>query len=580
MYRTFSKLRRPAARALLCGWLMVALLGLFATGRALADDPKPDPGGITTGDKSNVQDAGGNAFVPPAPGESDDAKTKADKQKALDEYNAQAKTEPLAAKLADSVGHVRVGTNFAWTLNTGYLVLFMQAGFALLTCGLVRKKNAGHLMMLNFTAYVIAFLAYYAVGFAFQFGAVAVNAAPPNLGGTPTLNFFAVGAGAWGFLGGKGFFLAGAAYDVGVNALCLFEVVFMETAGYIIVGAICERITFGAFILAEIFVGAILYPIFGCWVWGGGWLSQLGVSKGLGHGYCDFAGSTVVHAVGGFCAMALAIILGPRIGKYDKNGKARAFPAHNIVFVVTGTFILLFGWMGFNPGSTLGATDLRISVVAINTNLAAIAGATSAMIFWYLKFGKPDISMACNGMLAGLVAITAPCAFVGPTSAMIIGLVAGVVVCVGVLFNDKIHIDDPCGAISVHGYCGLLGGLSLGLLADGTYGAGWNGVTTGYGATEGVKGLFYGDSKQFIAQLIGAAVCAAWAFGATFIVFKVVNAVKKMRVSEDVELEGLDVPEFGQLAYPDDVMGAPDHWHHPEPVTTHAAVAAEPVTQT
>ena len=254
--------------------------------------------------------------------------------------------------------------NFSWTLLTGYLVLFMQAGFALLTCGLVRKKNAAHLMMLNFAAYVFAFLAYYACGFAFQYGAVAINAAPTNIGGTPTLNQFLLGGGLWGFLGGKGFFLVGPAYDSGSMVLTLFEVVFMETAGYIIVGAICERITFWAFILCEIFMGAILYPMFGCWVWGGGWLSQLGTTLGWAHGYVDFAGSTVVHGVGGFAAMALAFILGPRLGKYGPDGKPRAFPAHNLTFVVIGTFILLFGWMGFNPGSTLGATDLRISVIA------------------------------------------------------------------------------------------------------------------------------------------------------------------------------------------------------------------------
>ena len=276
-------------------------------------------------------------------------------------------------------------------------------------------------MMLNFAAYVFAFLAYYAVGYAFQFGAVAVNAAPANIGGTPTLNQFLLGGGPWGFLGGKGFFLTGPAYDAGANTMMLFQVVFMETAGYIIVGSICERITFGAFLLCELFVGALLYPIFGCWVWGGGWMSQLGATMGLGHGYVDFAGSTVVHAVGGFCAMALAVILGPRLGKYTKDGKPVAFPAHNLAFVVTGTFILLFGWMGFNPGSTLGATDLRISVVAINTNLAAVAGSASALLVWYWMFRKPDITMACNGMLAGLVAITAPCAFVSPTSAVIIG---------------------------------------------------------------------------------------------------------------------------------------------------------------
>src|SRR5207237_384401 len=226
-------------------------------------------------------------------------------------------------------------------------------------------------------------------------------------------------------------------------------------------------------------------------------------------------------AVGGVCAMALAIVLGPRIGKYTRDGRPVPFPAHNLVYVVSGTFILLFGWMGFNPGSTLGATDLRISVVAINTNLAAIAGAASALCFWYLKFGTPDISMACTGMLAGLVAITARCAVVGPSSALLIGLMAGCLVCVGVLFNDKIKVDDPCGAISVHGYCGLLGGLCLGIFADGTYGAGWNGVgASSYMgvAGRGVTGLLYGDTSQFLVQIAGAALCAAWAFGATFVV--------------------------------------------------------------
>jgi Amt family ammonium transporter len=520
-----------------------------------ADEPQPDPAGIATGDRANAVDAAGTPFVVAEPTDKADPDY-AQKKKDFDEYQAQAAREPLAVKLADTVGHVRIGTNFGWTLNTGYLVLFMQAGFALLTCGLVRKKNAAHLMMLNFAAYVFAFLAYYAIGYGFQFGAVAVNAAPTNLGGTPTLNKFLIGGGQWGFLGGTGFFLSGPAYDAGSNVLTLFEVVFMETAGYIIVGAICERINFLAFVLCELFMGALLYPIFGCWVWGGGWLSQLGATMGLGHGYVDFAGSTVVHAVGGFCAMALAIILGPRLGKYGPDGKPRAFPAHNIVFVVTGTFILLFGWMGFNPGSTLAATDLRISVIAINTNLAAVAGSATAMIFWYYVFGKPDISMACNGMLAGLVAITAPCAFVGANAAVIIGVLAGILVCVGVLFNERVlKVDDPCGAISVHGYCGWLGAVCVGIFADGTYGAGWNGIgAANYlgKAGQGVTGLLYGDWSQFFLQLSGATLCALYAFGFTFVVFSIVNAIRSMRVEREVELEGLDVPEFGMLAYPED----------------------------
>jgi Amt family ammonium transporter len=524
---------------------------------AQAAEPKPDPAGTALGDKSNAIDAGGNPFMVPEPTDTADpefAKKKAD----FEQFQAAAAKEPLAIKLADSVGHVRLATNFTWTLLTGYLVLFMQAGFALLTCGLVRKKNAGHLMMLNFAAYVFAFLAYYACGFAFQWGAVALNAAPTNLGGTPTLNSFLLGSGQWGFLGGKGFFLSGPAYDAGANVMVLFQVVFMETAGYIIVGAICERITFPAFLLCELFMGALLYPVFGCWVWGGGWLSQLGATMGLGHGYCDFAGSSVVHGVGGYCAMALALILGPRLGKYGKDGKPRAFPAHNIAFVVTGTFILLFGWMGFNPGSTLGSTDLRIGVVAINTNLAACAGSASALLVWYLIFGKSDISMACNGMLAGLVAITAPCAFVNPNSAVLIGLIAGVIVCLGVLLNERIlKVDDPCGAIAVHGFNGTWGVLSLGLFADGTYGAGWNGVGPAEylgKAGQGVTGLFYGDVSQFQCQLIGAGVNIVWAFGATFIVFKVVNAIQSMRVSAEAELQGLDLPEFGGVAYPEDAV--------------------------
>jgi Amt family ammonium transporter len=546
------RLRGPAMAAI--------ALTLVLAGRpgAASDVARPDPAGTSTGNRTTVYDAAGTPFVIAEPADAS-APDHAERRRAYDEFQAQGAREPLAMRLADAVGHQRLGINFGWTLSAAFIVLFMQVGFALLTTGLVRKKNAAHLVMLNFSAYVFAFLAYYAVGYAFEFGAVAVNAAPHNLGGAPTLNQFLIGTGRWGLVGGKGFFLAGPAYDVGANALMLFGVVFMETAGYIIVGAVCERITFGAFVLCELFIGAILYPIFACWVWGGGWLSQLGSTVGLGHGFCDFAGSTVVHTVGGFCAMALAVILGPRTGKYA-GGRPRAFRAHNVPFVVTGTLILLFGWMGFNAGSTLGATDLRIAVIAVNTNLAAVAGAAAAMVFWSLRFGKPDISMACNGMLAGLVAITASSAFVGPNSAVLIGILAGIVVCTGVLFNETVlRIDDPCGAIAVHGYCGWLGAVCLGLFADGTYGAGWNGVgLASYlgKAGQGVTGLFYGDKSQLYCQLIGATVCTLWAFGATFVVFKSVDAVSSMRVSPEAEFDGLDEPEFGSLAYPDDARAA------------------------
>jgi ammonium transporter, Amt family len=522
---------------------------------ARADGPQSDPAGIATGDKTTTFDAGGNAFVITEPTDKT-APDYAKNKKAFDDFQAQAAKEPLTVKLADNVGHLRIAINFTWTLLTGYLVLFMQAGFALLTCGLTRKKNAGHLMMLNFAAYVFAFLAYWACGFAFQYGGAAINAAPTNLGGTPTLNHFLIGGGLWGFLGGRGFMLSGPGYDAGALCLTLFEVVFMETAAYIIVGAICERINFWAFLLAELFMGALLYPSFGCWVWGGGWLSQLGQTMGFAHGYVDFAGSTVVHGVGGFAAMALSVILGPRLGKYGPDGKPRAFPAHNLVYVVTGTFILLFGWMGFNPGSTLGSSDLRVSVIAVNTNLSACAGAASAMFLWYFLFGKPDITMACNGMLAGLVAITAPCAFVSPNSAVMIGVLAGIVVDLGVLFNERvIKVDDPCGAISVHGYCGFLGAVCVGIFADGTYGAGWNGVgVTSYlgKAGQGVTGLLYGDYTQFFTQVGGATFMAIYIFAFTYVVFSLVNVVRPLRVPKEVELEGLDVPEFGLPAYPED----------------------------
>jgi Amt family ammonium transporter len=367
---------------------------------------------------------------------------------------------------------------------------------------------------------------------------------------------FLIGRGHWGFVGGKGFFLNGVAADPGGPGLAMLEFASMLIAAYILVGAICERITFRAFVLCELFVGGILYPVLGCWVWGGGWLSQLGATLGYGRGYVDFAGSSVVHAVGGFCAMALAIILGPRLGKYGPDGLPRPFPAHNIVFVVIGTFILLFGWMGLNPGATFGATDFRVGLIAINTNLAAVGGAASAMLFWYLSFGKPDISMACNGMLAGLVASSAGCAFVGPAAASVIGILAGLLVCAGVLFNERVlRIDDPCGSISVHGYCGWLGAVSVGVFADGTYGAVWNGAGAGTylgTAGPGVKGLLHGDVGQFAVQLGGATLSALLAFGITYVVFKVVDRLWPMRVEPDVELEGLDLPEFGMLAYPEE----------------------------
>ena len=451
--------------------------------------------------------------------------------------------------LASDTAHLGVSVNFTWTLVTGFLVLFMQVGFAFLVTGLTRAKNAGHMMMMNIAAFAVAFLAYYAVGFAFMFGGIAPIA---NLGGvSPLTGMF--GHGSAGVIGLHGFLLQShGTYDVGVMVLFLFQVVFMETAGYIIIGAIAERISFAGFLLAEVAMGAVIYPIYGMWMWGGGWLSHLGTSLHWGHGAVDFAGSGVVHATGGWAALALAMVLGPRIGKFNKDGSANAIPGHNIPYVVIGTLILVFGWMGFNPGSTLGATDLRIGLVAVNTLLAACVGFVMAMIITNAKYGKPDISMSCNGMLAGLVAITAPCAFVAPWAAVVIGGVAGVLVVYSVAFFDRVHVDDPCGAISVHGVNGAWGVLAVGLFADGTYGIGWNGVGTT--ATQGVRGLFYGDVGQLWAQIAHVFVGFVWAWGLTWLIFKGASKIMKIRVSEEVELQGLDVPEFGALAYPDFVL--------------------------
>ena len=459
-------------------------------------------------------------------------------------------------QLAAQAGHLGVSINFTWTLITGFLVLFMQVGFAFLVTGLTRAKNAGHMMMMNIAAFAIAFLAYYAVGFAFQFGGVG---AVPALGGTPPLNgvahLFSHSNG--GVLGLHGFFLQShGTYDVGTMVLFLFEVVFMETAGYIIIGAIAERISFAGFILAEISMGAIIYPIYGMWVWGGGWLAHLGSGPlSLGHGVVDFAGSGVVHGTGGWAALALAMVLGPRIGKFNKDGSANAIPGHNIGYVVIGTLILVFGWMGFNPGSTFGATDLRIGLVAVNTLLAACVGFVIAMIITDVKYGKPDISMSCNGMLAGLVAVTAGCAFIAPWAAVVIGGVAGALVVYGVAFFDRRHIDDPCGAISVHGLGGTWGVIAVGLFADGTYGSGWNGVNGN------VKGLFYGDVGQLWAQIAHVLVGFVWAWGIMWCIFTVAKRFMAIRVTAEAEIEGLDVPEFGTLCYPDFVMhrASPGH---------------------
>jgi Amt family ammonium transporter len=388
-------------------------------------------------------------------------------------------------------------------------------------------------------------LGFYVCGFALMFGGLGPIGTLGGYAGLNhefTINLFGK---TFGLFGTKGFFLAGSSYDVSVFALFLFQMVFMDTTATIPTGALAERWKFLSFFVFSMFVGTIIYPIFGNWVWGGGWLAMLGQNFHLGHGHVDFAGSSVVHLTGGMIALAGAWLLGPRLGKFNRDGSANPIPGHNIPMAVIGTFILAFGWFGFNAGSTLAGTDLRLSVVAVNTMLASATGALASTLWmWLVRTKKPDPSMMCNGMLAGLVAITAPCAFVNSMSACIIGLIAGVLVVESVYFvENKLKIDDPVGAISVHGVNGAFGCLALGLFADGTYGDGWNGVAGT------VRGLFYGDASQFIAQCIGIISNIIYVGLISLIVFKLIDIFVGNRVEPEAEIEGLDIPEMGVVGY-------------------------------
>jgi len=453
-----------------------------------------------------------------------------------------------------AVGQNLIATNFVWTLVTGFLVMFMQAGFAIVETGLARAKNANHTMMMNFMVYGVGMLAYWLIGFAIQEGGVGAVA---NLGGTaPLSSEYAITlfGKSWGLFGQKGMMLGGATYDVGVMVMFLFQMVFMDTALTIVTGTAAERWKYSAFLISSFVMGAFTYPIFANWAWGGGWLATLGSNYGLGHGYADFAGSGVVHSVGGVTALAMAIIIGPRIGKFKRDGTPNAIPGHDITIVLLGCFILAFGWFGFNPGSTLGAAangNLRISSVAVNTMLAGMAGSFGAMYYMWMRYGKPDASMTGNGFLAGLVAITAPSGFVNPMASVIIGVIAGVLCALSCEFVERVlKLDDVVGAISVHGTNGIWGVISLGLFADGksNYGGAWNGVPGS------VTGLFYGDAGQLVAQLIGVATLIGFVFTFSFVLNMILEAVWGHRVAAKVELEGLDIPEMGALGYPEFVL--------------------------
>ncbi|BCS98914.1 ammonium transporter [Desulfoluna limicola] len=416
---------------------------------------------------------------------------------------AFASDAPDALSNRDAIALVQEHANFLWTLVAACLVFFMQAGFALVEAGFTRAKNLINIMMKNLMDFSMGSLAFWAVGFGLMFGT------------SPT-----------GFIGTDGFFLShwSPGGDPWILAFWMFQAVFAATAATIVSGAMAERTRFSAYLAYSIVVSAVIYPVFGSWAWGsllkgGGWLENLG--------FIDFAGSTVVHSLGGWLALAGAITVGPRMGKFMKDGTVRPILGHNIGFAALGVFILWLGWFGFNPGSTTTA-DKSIAMIFVTTNLAASAGCVAAMFTSWLKFGKPEVGMSLNGALAGLVGITAGCANVSPTSSIIIGAVAGVLVVFSVMIFDRLRIDDPVGAISVHGVCGAWGTLAAGLFNMGGFSA-----------------------KIVLVQLLGIGTCFVWAFGMGLILFKVVDKVMGLRVSEEEELEGLDIMEHGGMAYPD-----------------------------
>src|SRR4051812_32476220 len=556
-------------------WLAAVALGatlllLGASAPAVADEPAPDK-------------VGGFQMTPTAA--SVPGYTKPDPEKASVKEVAVA-----VDAVAQSASRSFFSINFVWVLIAGFLVIFMQAGFALVETGLIRAKNVAHTMSMNFGVYALGMFGFLVSGFALMCGGYNGTAigGPVTLGGLPTLNHMVTVGGAvngdhgWGLFGTTGFFLTGSGYDAGAIVMFLFMMAFMDTTATIVTGACAERWSYKSFFIYSILIGGFIYPIFGCWVWGGGWLAQLGYRLGLGHGVVDYAGSGVVHLQGGALALVTAWLIGPRIGKYGKDGKVNPILPHHIPMVQLGTFILAFGWFGFNAGSSLAASDGRIGMVAVNTMIAGMAATITGILYMWIFHKKPDPSMMCNSMLAGLVAITGPCAFVQPWAAFVIGAIAGVLVIWSVFFWDKMKIDDPVGAISVHGVCGAFGVLCLGIFADGTYGAGWNNV--GWhdymGAPgKGVTGLLYGDGKQFIAQVVGVCVSVGWNGLIGGIIFKWFDLMVGTRAPAAIEIAGLDVPEMGLPGYPEFIKTvAPEDVPESQVKEAEAIFARAPVT--
>lgn len=402
----------------------------------------------------------------------------------------------------------QVGVDTLWVLIAAFLVFFMQAGFGMVEAGFIRAKNACNILTKNFLDFCMASLGFFIFGYAIMFGA------------------------GNGFMGLKGWFLMGAesGADIPLYAFWLFQAAFCGAAATIVAGGMAERMKFPAYLIYSFIISAFIYPIVGHWIWGGGWLSNLG--------FADFAGSTVVHAVGGFAALIGTIILRPRTGKYNPDGTPNVIAGHSIPLASLGVFILWFGWFGFNPGSTLSVGDgSLIARVAINTNLAAAMGGIFAMLTVWKMFGKPDLSMAMNGALAGLVAITAPCAFVEPWAAIVIGMVGGIIVVLGVVLLDRLRIDDPVGAVAVHGLNGIWGTLAIGLFGQKALGLAHN-------------GLFYGGGLvQLGIQALGVTSVVLFILASMGIVFKLIDRSIGLRVTREEELKGLDIGEHGMESY-------------------------------
>ena len=424
---------------------------------------------------------------------------------------------PAVTWAEDPAFFAQSDANLLWTLVAAILVMFMQAGFAMVEAGFTRAKNAANIIMKNLLDFAAGSPVYFLVGFALMFGADAA-----------------------GLVGTSGFALGGIDSSTPEGQWNLtfwfFQSVFAATSATIVSGALAERTRFPAYVAASIVISALIYPISGHWAWGNLWLGDEGAGWLASMGFIDFAGSSVVHAVGGWIGLAGAMILGPRIGKYGPDGSPKAIPGHSIPLAGLGVFILWFGWFGFNPGSTTAATGV-IGSIAVTTSLAACTGTLGAMIMAWMRFGKPDTSMALNGTLAGLVAITAGCAEVSPIGAMAIGAIAGLVVVLAIEWIDKVlKIDDPVGASSVHGVCGTLGTILVGFFA-----------APGYGSA---TGLLYGGGMELLGvQTLGALSIAAWALGSGFVLFKILDAVMGLRVSHEEELKGLDITEHGMEGY-------------------------------